>query len=558
MDWLHGAVGLSLALLLATPAPARASPAAQWRAATESSPGRVVLPPLQVQLGNAVLPRASGNVVVAGVLRSGKFESGKLESAELLPDGRLNPAYGEGGVSLTPITLQPWCVLALPGGGLLVIGPNHSPLATPSLSDWQLVRLLPNGNLDRSFGHGGLVDVSGTQALLPSPAGELAPELAPNGDIVLPTLIGGTLPQSLPGLVRLNPDGSPDSTFGTHGVLQLPGGKGTYVRSFSVRPDGSIVVVVTADSSARSLLLRLTAAGSPDSSFAGGSPVTLSSHVENMLVGADGGVVLLTDNVSTVYDSMLVRYTAAGTPDPTWGTDGATDLGAGHNLNRLFPAANGGILLVSLAVRGAMGPGPRPGFNEQIVRLTAKGQIDPTLGGPKGLLVSLPFGGGSYGPGGIADLTQNSFGPTGVTQRADGTLLFYGGVQASEARPTEGGEEVFASTAGFALAALNSHRSSARTGRSGAPGPSTQGGSEAPPWAPDIRARRSGRSCPRPSAPRALSGCRPASVSPPHAPAAGSNSPRRADSRACRGSLEGPARTPRSTARQRRPRPCWP
>jgi len=459
MGRLRDVVVLCVSVLLAAPAPAGASPASQWRAATESAPGRVVLPLGQVQLGQAVLPLAGGNIVVAGVSSSGSPQSGKLESAELLPDGRLDPTYGEGGVSLTPIALQPWSIFALPDGRLLVAGPNHNPLqaASAKLPDWQLVRLLPNGKPDPGFGHDGLVDVGRTQALLPSPAGELAPELAPNGDIVLPTLIGGPLPQALPGLVRLNPDGSPDSTFGTNGVLQLPGEKGMFVGSFSVRPDGSIVVVETADGSARSLLLRLTAAGSPDPSFAGGSPVTLSSHVGNMLVGADGGIVLFTYNTSTVYDSMLVRYTVAGTLDPTWGTGGATDLGPGHNLNRLFPAPGGEILLVSLAVPAPMRPVLGPAFHEQIVRLTAKGQIDPTLGGPEGLLVSLPFGGGTYPPGAIANLTQNGFGPAGVTQRADGTLLFYGSVEASEARGTEGGgEEVFAAAGGFALAALNS------------------------------------------------------------------------------------------------------
>jgi hypothetical protein len=62
----------------------------------------------------------------------------------------------------------------------------------------------------------------------------------------------------------------------------------------------------------------------------------------------------------------------------------------------------------------------------------------------------------------------------------------------------------------------------------------------APPLAPGSRPRPSGRSGPQRSAPRAPSDCRPASVSPPRAPAAGSNSPTRAGSRACTGSLEVP------------------
>ncbi len=97
---------------------------------------------------------------------------------------------------------------------------------------------------------------------------------------------------------RVSPDGSPDPTFGTQGA---------YVQAFSIRRDGSIVVAVRASGPPRSLLLRLTAAGGLDPRFAGGSPATLTPYVGNVLVGADGGIVLLTYEASTVYDSKLVR-----------------------------------------------------------------------------------------------------------------------------------------------------------------------------------------------------------------------------------------------------------
>ena len=51
---------------------------------------------------------------------------------------------------------------------------------------------------------------------------------------------------------------------------------------------------------------------------------------------------------------------------------------------------------------------------------------------------------------------------------------------------------------------------------------------------------------------------RPASVSPPSAPALESSSPRTSDSRACTDSSSGPRRTPRSIAHRRRRLPDWP
>ena len=69
--------------------------------------------------------------------------------------------------------------------------------------------------------------------------------------------------------------------------------------------------------------------------------------------------------------------------------------------------------------------------------------------------MTLPFGGGSYAPGAIANLRENSFMPSGVIQRADGTLLFGGMVEANEAVPTDAGPETLAWVNGFALAALD-------------------------------------------------------------------------------------------------------
>jgi hypothetical protein len=92
---------------------------------------------------------------------------------------------------------------------------------------------------------------------------------------------------------------------------------------------------------------------------------------------------------------------------------------------------------------------------DTVERIGATGAIDPTLGGPSGLDLETPFGGGSSSfvvsqrPRALPPLTQNTF--TGaVVQRPDGSYVFLGDVAVSQ--PTGEGEG--RSIDDFAAAAL--------------------------------------------------------------------------------------------------------
>ena len=213
-------------------------------------------------------------------------------------------------------------------------------------------------------------------------------------------------------------------------------------------------------------LARLTAAGSLDPTFNGGAPLATpyTTTPTSMLVDSDGAVELLgyteTGNqVPTlptrppVYDCKVWRYTSAGTLATQWGNGGAIDVGPDHSVASWLFATNGGATLI-VTLQLADSPRPSSAYNVDIVRLTATGQIDTTLGGAAGLQVRLPFGGTTYAPGTIADLQQNSLEPYGVIQRTDRTLLFSGSVSGLEATPTEGGLQPVAWFNGLALAAL--------------------------------------------------------------------------------------------------------
>jgi uncharacterized delta-60 repeat protein len=461
-----GVAGFCVASLLA-PSPAGSeaaarsgrlavtAPSAQWRAEVQSAPGREVLA-MRPQ-GNIpdMAALANGNIVVSGTAGAEhKVNGGHLAVAELLPNGRLDPGFGNGGVELTGVRLQPWQTIAMPDGRVLILGPNRAPGSqqprVTRFPDWEVLRLLPDGRPDPSFGHAGFLEVSGVPVPSEGPGHSIAPELAPNGAILLPTVIGPLFtPTMTSGLVRLNPDGSRDASFGSAGVAQLP----APLEAFSVGSDGSTVAAVGEQSGA--LLLRLTAGGGLDPSFNGGSPVQLPLYrLDSLLLEPDGAAEMHGyPSSNSLIDTKIWRFTGSGAPDASWGSGGAVDLGPAYGyVNQLLPAGGGASLLVTM---GLLTPSGAEAARVRILHLTSTGQIEPAAGAPSGLL-TLPFGGGSYAPGRIADLHQNSFTPTGVIQRAGGTLLFNGSVEASEAFQTEGGPELVAGISGFALAVLDS------------------------------------------------------------------------------------------------------
>ena len=434
------------------------SPDALWRSQVQSAPGRVVLPMSPQQDVPDMVALGNGDIVVAGTASSTiTVNGGQLAVSELLPNGRLDPGFGDGGVELTGVKLQPWQLLAQPDGKILILGPSRAPgTQVPVVTRfpvWQLLRLLPDGTPDPSFGRGGLRIVSGVQVPSENSAQTLAPGLEPDGDIILPTVIGRPFsPETTAGLVRLHPDGSRDTSFGNAGVLRLP----ALLEALSFGSDGAIVAVMSLSSGPA--LMRLTADGSVDPNFNAGSVLQLPAYgVDSLIVQAGGAIEMHGYPFSnTLIDTRIWRYTSSGALDSGWGSDGMVDLGPPHDggLDQLLPASDGGSLYVTTGV-SAFSLTSSGNSSVSILRFSTGGQIDPATAGPEGLLVSLPFGGGSYAPHSIANLRHSSFSPSGVIQRANGSLLFNGQVEAAEEITSDAGSEWIAGISGFALAALD-------------------------------------------------------------------------------------------------------
>lgn len=186
----------------------------------------------------------------------------------LLADGSPDLTFGTDGVVRTDVrgTADRASALALtPDGRVVLVGTSSRPSGG---LQWDLVaaRYLPDGSLDPTFGDGGraVLDV-GTR---PSP---FRVRVLADGRILVAGTLGGQWPSDAL-VLRLDPDGALDPAFGEGGITQLDYATQDYASGLAVLPDGRIVVTGSSGFEEAQNLnrARLLADGTPDPAFENG------------------------------------------------------------------------------------------------------------------------------------------------------------------------------------------------------------------------------------------------------------------------------------------------
>jgi uncharacterized delta-60 repeat protein len=204
--------------------------------------------------------------------------------------GDVDRFFGQEGVTRldapTSAFVSPVDMAVAPGNAVYVLQRQVQCTTTPCVVEFFVTRLNPAGTLDESFGRRsvfGSIDQADAGG-----QGSLA--IAPDGKIVVASTIEGELL-----LGRLNPDGSPDGSFGKAGVARAGLGGPVVLTRVVVQKDGAIVVAAQreADGSGSTTVVvaRYTTTGVPDPSFNGGVPVLtgLGSGLGGFGVFEDGG-----------------------------------------------------------------------------------------------------------------------------------------------------------------------------------------------------------------------------------------------------------------------------
>lgn len=237
--------------------------------------------------------------------------------------------------------------MAIQADGRIVV--TGQAAATPSV-DAGIVRYNTDGTLDTTFdGDGKLLTSFGTQF-----DAATAIAIQPDQRIVV---VGTYQSPSLIGfVVRLNPDGSRDLTFG--------GGDGwaqalmNAVNDVTIQPDGKIIVAGQRSLDQQAILHRLNADGSNDTGFGNGvaGPGTLyfqydtfagTEHSANaVVIQPDGKIVAGGCRESGSCSYGLARFNSAGQLDPTFDVDGRVNTAGLGQVFDLVLQSDGKIVAV--------------------------------------------------------------------------------------------------------------------------------------------------------------------------------------------------------------------
>lgn len=336
-----------------------------------------------------VLSQADGKIVVAG---SGRTYPTIIDF-ELIRynnDGSLDVSFGNQGrvsTDIRSINEAPtvpggetaryedlaYAMAMQPDGKILVAGESslYNARYFP-YSSYALARYDENGSLDPTFGLDGKVvtDIPFDSDLRPSAAYIMDIALQSDGKIVAAGTAnnrpgGGPYEQEM-AIVRYNPDGSPDTSFGDAGIVRINrfSRYDERARSVAVQPDGKIVVggymarhTILPPYDDRLMLARLNADGSFDATFGDAGIVTTDigddDQIFDIELRPDGKIVVGgSTGPRGDWDMAVARYLDDGNLDSSFGFNGYMTFNFGDGLSGVVPSGVDEILSLDLQADG--------------------------------------------------------------------------------------------------------------------------------------------------------------------------------------------------------------
>jgi uncharacterized delta-60 repeat protein len=280
----------------------------------------------------------------------------------------------------------------------VAIQPDGKILAVSELQDgnshwwFGVYRWLPNGDLDRSFGSGGWVATDlGAFPMPHTVALQADGKILVGGQIECPDL------QLCFGIVRYNPNGSIDGSFGTSGVARatFPGSRcGCDLHDIAVQRDGRIVAVgwrFRGGDAQDDMLLavaRFLPDGRLDPTFSGDGRFSRDFGYGDDLgaaVAVQGNGRIVVGGVAsyryrTEADFVVVRLRPNGRLDRTFSRDGVKTVNfAGHRYDDLYGfdlQPDGHIVAAGMSAVGFRREDPRIA----VLRLNRNGALDRRFG----------------------------------------------------------------------------------------------------------------------------------------------------------------------------------
>jgi uncharacterized delta-60 repeat protein len=333
--------------------------------------------------------QADHKVVAVG--RASDNNHGAVVIARYDANGAIDPTFGNGGFvsSRTEASGE--------GSSGIAIGPTGAIYVNRKVwlngqSAIGVLKLLPNGTPDSSFGVGGWVKMN------ISDEAELTHDLKLLADGSL--LLSATTRRVLDNnnrkellVFKLTPTGSLDTSFANQGFFSYPYMVADYSDRvmLAIRADNKIIVGFTENSSPQCLwtVIRLNPNGTIDTSFAasGTKPGTYAVEVTNygkaydMLLQDDNKILFVgRRGTSGMHNFAATRILAEGGTDLNFGTNGLINYDFGGSeiargvIRRFNSAANKYEILMSGQTLTTLG------FGFAILALDDNGQVDTSVG----------------------------------------------------------------------------------------------------------------------------------------------------------------------------------
>jgi uncharacterized delta-60 repeat protein len=350
------------------------TPGSGWAAAGDLDPsfrsGGVAVTQSGLVEPFAILTQPDGKIVAGGAGVQPNLTVFGLARHHL--DGSLDTSFGNGGVALTPIGSFGFAtaVARQPDGKLVAAGQSYGPSQT---YEFTLVRYEVDGTLDTSFGADGVV----TTPVGSSDAEAFALVLQPDGKLVV---AGGNRADFV--LARYQTDGNLDPSFGIGGIAITPVGSGfDEAHALALQPDGKLLAAGTAEEGFA--LARYTSTGSLDATFGNGgivlTPIENQAVAFAMLRLPSGKIVVAggAKGGDRVPRLAVARYTSNGSLDSSFGSGGTVTTLIGletYAARSVVAQPNGRIIVVGTSYPG----GAKTGF--AAARYLANGKLDPSFG----------------------------------------------------------------------------------------------------------------------------------------------------------------------------------
>jgi uncharacterized delta-60 repeat protein len=284
------------------------------------------------------------------------------------------------------------CVAVQSNGKIIMAGTYYN--TSHNDYDFAVVRYNVNGTLDNSFAGNGKADINPS---LNTDDIANAVAIQSNGMIIIAGSSGSSLesPDHL-AVVRLKTNGNLDSSFGAGGIVRIPliGS----IKSVAIQQDGRIVLAGDVANSTfyDFAVIRLLSSGALDKSFGNNGEVFTdfvggNDNAESVAIQSNGKIVVGGSSSSAnIYNFAVAQYKSNGTLDSSFNNDGKVRTAIGSErqcfANAIAIQGNGKILAAGNFINSITSKS-----EFAVVRYNTNGTLDNSFAGNGKLGIS--FGG---------------------------------------------------------------------------------------------------------------------------------------------------------------------